>query len=60
MTPSSFPKEPVKVVHLDCEHVWEMYAIEWPPKVTVCTNCKVALKLVGHDQTTNRLAYRKL
>lgn len=62
MTPSSFelPQKPLRVEHLACGATWEMYAIEWPPKIVVCTECQVPLKLVGLDPETQRLAYRTI
>lgn len=37
-----------------------MYCLEWPPKITACTNCQAVLKLVGFDPSYQSLAYRKI
>lgn len=62
MTPSSskWPAQPVKIQHIPCGSTWEMYAIEWPPRIAICTNCKMALQLISHDPKTKNLTYRRL
>jgi hypothetical protein len=37
-----------------------MMSIEWPPKITFCTNCSIPLKLVAYDPETERTSYSRI
>lgn len=62
MTHSSYelPKTPITVSHINCGGMCDVYAIEWPIKVLVCTNCARPMKLVGHNAETKSIAFRDI